>query len=230
MTQKVIHNKKCSDKEKCKCKKIKTRRRRSKTKKLSVSPLIHQPPLPPYSSVIPNPVSAKTNKPYYVETSSIHPDVISKNIKVEVKHEDIKPEKEEKVKEEEKSTPSFTPFKEQMKTEPVGAFKDQEKETRHKTIPTKDKFKENASKFNKLVRPEHQIDIDKELKDIDDAYNNTHSHFSDQYDEPYKTSEHPLKSHFQAWQHARTAIRKTNKNTDYKREYRARKGAEKNKL
>jgi hypothetical protein len=168
MTQKVIHHKKCSDKEKCKCKKTKTRRRKSKTKKLLVSPLIHQPPLPPYSSVIPNPISAKTNKPYYVETSSIHPDVISKNIKVEVKHEDIKPEKDEVKKEEElKSSSLFTPFKEQMKTEPVGSFKDQEKETRHKTIPIivhESIIKAHANKVNELLSVEHEINTEKKCK------------------------------------------------------------------
>ena len=105
MTQKVTHHqKKCSNKEKCKekckCRRTRTKRRNRQTK-TKISPLIHQAALPPFSSVIPNPVSSKINKPYYVETNSIHPDVVIKKEKEETKvKEEPKVKDEPKAKEE----------------------------------------------------------------------------------------------------------------------------------
>ena len=47
------------------------KKKRSKNKKHHH--IIQQAHLPPFSSIIPNPVSSQINRPYYVETGSIHP-------------------------------------------------------------------------------------------------------------------------------------------------------------
>ena len=103
MTQKVIHNKNIINI------KIghttKKKRRRSKHKKHH---LIQHPHLPSYSSVIPNPRSSETNRPYYVETGSIHPLMLDQNKgkSVEIKDLITAPEPPPALTAPEPSTPS----------------------------------------------------------------------------------------------------------------------------
>ena len=71
MTQKVTHHNKNHNVINIKIGDVKKKRKRNKNKKRHH--LIQQAHLPPFTSVIPNPVSSQINRPYYIETGSIHP-------------------------------------------------------------------------------------------------------------------------------------------------------------
>jgi hypothetical protein len=120
MTQKVTHHKK----KDCHCDKKKRKRHRKNKKAHSTKylPLSQRPALPPFSSIIPSPVSATaqqlpTNKPYYVELNSINPQA---TIKKEIKQEDKSP---------------YLPFQSQMATPIKALFSEREKEGRHLGMP-----------------------------------------------------------------------------------------------
>ena len=160
MTQKVQHHHHNKNVITIKIGDLKKKKRRKSKSKSKKHHLIQQPHLPPYSSVIPNPVSSQINRPYYVETSSIHPLMLDQNKAKSVDVKDLITAPE--------PPPALLPPPPPPPTAP---------ETQNDNS-----FRNTVHEYNNLVSPENQIDYDQELQDL---HNATHSNFTDQYNEPY---------------------------------------------